>query len=63
VATAAGGHSLAALMRLKLENSVFANQSFGYDLNGNRHSNGSNAYTYRPHTNAPTKSCGIEQPR
>jgi RHS repeat-associated protein len=39
------------LGRLQLENSVFANQSFGYDLNGNRQSNGSNAYTYAANSN------------
>ncbi|WP_028490492.1 RHS repeat-associated core domain-containing protein [Thiothrix lacustris] len=51
VGSSAALYQYDTLGRLKLENSAFANQSFGYDLNGNRQSNGSNAYTYTANSN------------
>ncbi|QLQ33457.1 MAG: hypothetical protein HZT40_19730 [Candidatus Thiothrix singaporensis] len=44
---------------MKLEGNAFANQSFGYDLNGNRLSNGSNAYTYVANSNRMDTRKGI----
>ncbi|QLQ33460.1 MAG: hypothetical protein HZT40_19755 [Candidatus Thiothrix singaporensis] len=38
---------------------AFANQSFDYDLNGNRLSNGSNAYTYVANSNRMDTRKGI----
>lgn len=59
VGSSAALYQYDALGRLKLETNAFANQSFGYDLNGNRQSNGNNAYTYVTNSNQMAIRKGI----